>query len=35
MTEALQNYISSQAPLKFSLKLEGKSTESMKNREPQ
>lgn len=34
-TEALQNYISSQAPLKFSLKLKGKSKESMKSREPQ
>lgn len=43
MTEALQNYISSQEKIclpfslgkEFSLKLKGKSKESMKNREPQ
>lgn len=34
MTEAPQNYISSQALQEFSLKLEAKSKESMKSREP-
>lgn len=34
LTKALQNHIFSQALQKFSLKLEAKSKESMKNREP-